>query len=124
TRSIILAPPLLDLARLQISRSPCERSPRHETSRQPRRQNDKARRPWWEATALGDVTRGKLLAVRRHFRLFEHDVLALDRVVLLELELVALRALVLGGVVGKTRTSRRNEANVLSHGTRGVSCAR
>ena len=62
--------------------------------------------------------------MRRHLRLFEDDVLALDRVVLLELKFVGLGALVLGRVVGEARTGRRNEANVLSHGTRGVTRGR
>jgi hypothetical protein len=59
--------------------------------------------------------------VRRHLHFFEDDVLTHNGVVLLELKLALLQALVLGGVVGEAGAGARNESNVVSHGTRGVS---
>src|SRR5258708_39878369 len=53
--------------------------------------------------------------MRRHLGLLEDRVLALDGVVLLQLELVRLGALVLRRVVDEAGAGRRNEANVLSH---------
>lgn len=61
------------------------------------------------------------LRVRRHLHFFEDDVLTHYWIVLLELKLTLLQALVLGRVVGKAGAGTRNESDVVSHGTRGVS---
>jgi len=58
----------------------------------------------------------RLLTVRRHLCLLEHDVLTDLRVVLLQLELRGLSALVLGRVVSEAGSCRRHEADVFSHG--------
>src|SRR6478609_10508277 len=73
------------------------------------------------------MKRGRSLAVRRHLRFFEDDVLAHDRIELLEFELVGLGALVLLRVVRIASAGRRNEADVFAHGSGVLSrdfCAR
>lgn len=64
----------------------------------------------------------RLLAVRRHFNLFENDMLTDDGIVLLELELTLLGSLVLVRVVCKPGTGRRDEADSIAHGGVRVSC--
>ena len=62
------------------------------------------------------------LGVRRHLLFFEDDVLTNDRIVLLKLKLALLQALVLRRVVSEAGPGAGNESDVISHGTRGVSC--
>src|SRR5690606_19365396 len=77
------------------------------------------RRALPDGALKGSETR-TLLAVRRHLRLLEHDVLAGDRIVLFQLELGRLRPLVLRRVVGEAGAGRGDEANVIAHGRHRV----
>lgn len=65
----------------------------------------------------------ELLRMRRHLLLFEDDVLTNFGIVLFELKLPLLKTLVLRCVVGEAGAGARYKADVVAHGTRGLSRA-